>query len=281
MVTLFLNGQRLNLGADWVEVGTIGTSSHQVSVLQNLKIGDELTFRIEASVSATGGGGGGGSGSLQDAYNNGHSINVASGQPISITGTAGQKLMHIAGDIQVDGVVDPTAVTFIGQSSTPLSSSDFGLWMSAIGELMHQQGPLVTNITNVINSIISGSPQPLIGTTYINTTGSTIPAFTLVYAPTAGHIDLADGTNSSKFQVIGITTQSIADSTSGTVAYSGYVAGLSGLTHGQYVYLGLTPGTLTTTPPTLGSYPSGFNVIRVGIADGTKLIIQIQHMGVL
>lgn len=54
---VYLNGQYLELGVDWLEVGAANSASTQIQILQNLLVGDTLEFRI-----GTGGGGGGGGG---------------------------------------------------------------------------------------------------------------------------------------------------------------------------------------------------------------------------
>ena len=46
LLAVYLNGQLLELGLDWNEVGTIGNLSDEIEILQNLEIGDRLIFRI-------------------------------------------------------------------------------------------------------------------------------------------------------------------------------------------------------------------------------------------
>jgi len=60
---VFLNGQRINLGEDYSEFGVTGTESNKITVLQDIKLDDELIFVINLSNGSieTGGGGGGGS----------------------------------------------------------------------------------------------------------------------------------------------------------------------------------------------------------------------------
>lgn len=48
ILKLFLNGQLLEPGLDYNEVGTVGTLSDQVEILQDLFVGDRLTFRIDS-----------------------------------------------------------------------------------------------------------------------------------------------------------------------------------------------------------------------------------------
>lgn len=56
---VFLNGQYLRLGIDWSEVGSTGTASNSILILQDLEVGDSLEFRISAGGAGAGGGGGG------------------------------------------------------------------------------------------------------------------------------------------------------------------------------------------------------------------------------
>jgi hypothetical protein len=46
LLSVYLNGQLLELGQDWLEVGTIGTLSDQIEILQTLEVGDRLIFRV-------------------------------------------------------------------------------------------------------------------------------------------------------------------------------------------------------------------------------------------
>lgn len=55
---VYLNGQYLALNEDWAEVGLAGSASNQIQILQDLRVGDELRFRIDATGGPGGGGGG-------------------------------------------------------------------------------------------------------------------------------------------------------------------------------------------------------------------------------
>jgi hypothetical protein len=46
LLSVYLNGQLLELGVDWLEVGAVNTLSQQIQILQNLVVGDRLIFRI-------------------------------------------------------------------------------------------------------------------------------------------------------------------------------------------------------------------------------------------
>jgi hypothetical protein len=49
---VYLNGQYLQLGDDWAEVGSSGSASDLIQILSNLKAGDFLEFRIDAGAGA-------------------------------------------------------------------------------------------------------------------------------------------------------------------------------------------------------------------------------------
>lgn len=46
LLAVYLNGQLLELGLDWNEVGTSGNLSSDIEILQDLEVGDRLIFRI-------------------------------------------------------------------------------------------------------------------------------------------------------------------------------------------------------------------------------------------
>ncbi len=136
-----MNGQYLKSGIDWAEVGTI--SSNRIQILQNFVVGDTLTFRDDSEGGIYfGAGGGGGTTSLQNAYDNGNTIVAASGAPVTITGTIGQKLLSVQGDMEVTGLIDPSGVELTPQASTPLNiATQAGIWVdSATNDLMYQKG---------------------------------------------------------------------------------------------------------------------------------------------
>lgn len=256
---------------DWYP-GTDPTT--QIQFNYDLPVDSEVHFRIENLASGVlTGGGGGGSSSLQDAYDLGTTINVTSGNPITINGPASEKLLVINGDIEVTGVIDPLALQLTPTGINPLQSGQAGIWVDGSGALMHEDGISVgVNITQAVSAI---APR-----VYANNTGSTIPALTPVYSPVAGEVAIADGTDPSKFRVIGVTIAAILDGDSGEIAGNGVVEGVS-LSHNSYAYLGLVAGSLVDVGPTLGPYPSGFQIIRIGVVEGSRLLLQIQHAGTL
>jgi len=50
------------MAGSWTEVGSIGTDSDQIQINQDLVVGDEITYRIDATGGPGSGGGGGGGG---------------------------------------------------------------------------------------------------------------------------------------------------------------------------------------------------------------------------
>lgn len=140
---VYLNGQSLRVGVDYLEVGTADNLSRRIQILQSLNTPDSLGFRIDAqgAVFFATGSGGGGSGTLQDAYDNGRFIAVVTGQPVAITGTSG-KLLTVAGDVQIDGVIDPAGITFSQQPSTPFLITEYGLYRNALDHLIYYRAAL-------------------------------------------------------------------------------------------------------------------------------------------
>lgn len=58
LLAIYLNGVRLNVNADYTEVGLSGSDSVEIQTLVDLEIDDVLTFKIEAQGIGAGGGGG-------------------------------------------------------------------------------------------------------------------------------------------------------------------------------------------------------------------------------
>jgi hypothetical protein len=174
-------------------------------------------------------------------------------------------------------------IIFQVQGSSPLPPSSPGVWVNAAGQLMQQNGSGVTqNMTQSITDFSSGSGITAVTRSYSNTTGSTIAAGIPVYSPAAGQIAPASGAVGANSRVIGITTVSIPNSTSGLIALCGTLELASSPgTHGAYLYLDTAAGTMTTTAPTLGPYPSGYNVVIIGIIEGNNIILKLQAIGTL
>lgn len=239
----------------------------------------EVHFRIGTLGGSGGGGGGGGSQSLQDTYNIGRVINVTTGNPVELHGSG--KLLHAYGDIQVDGVVDPSGLQLTPQSGNPLQPGQTGVWANLSNELNFENGSFTKNLTQAITNLESGTGTVGLSRLMLNGTGSTIPAGTPVYSPSPGQIAPADGSAQPNSRAIGVTAESIAPSSNGRVTYVGMVQGVSGFTHGKHIYLTATPGIMTDVEPNLGTYSAGFSVVIIGVIEGTNLMLQIQDVGVL
>lgn len=167
---LFLNGQYLNRGVDYNEVGTADSASKRIEILQDLEIDDILNFRIDAHGAiyfASAGGGGGGSGTLQDAYDNGRFITVNVGQPIVISGASG-KLLSIQGDLDVAGVIDPMGITFSLEGVDPLGIGDYGLWVNATGELIFKRAAFTA--LNISTDLVRKAGDTMSGTLLLAST---------------------------------------------------------------------------------------------------------------
>lgn len=272
--------------ADWFACDSLGvevTSGDAEYIILNFDLANdtEVHFRYDTLGGVTSGGSG--SSDLQDAYNNGASITTSVGNPVSISGPAGSKLFEVNGDMTCTGIIDPKGIEITPESSNPLGSGKLGIWINTSEELVFEKSTESQNITKKIEDIESGFGVEALGVIFTNNTGSTINKFTPVYSPIADEIAVADGTDDAKARVVGITAEDIADGNTGTVLIIGKIdISPTTLTHGKYIYLGLTPGELVDTAPTLlGGYPEGFDVILVGLLVGSELILRFQHMGTL
>lgn len=274
---IFVNQLLKFQSIDWTAVDT-----QTISFPYNLPNNSEIHFRMDAVVGLVGGGGGG-TQSLQDTYNIGSTITTASFVPVTISGPSGQKLLHVAGDVQIDGVLDPTGIQLSPQASSPFAPGQAGMWVdNTANAMIFEDGAnpsfnVVTRVTNVETGLsIDGLTK-----IFTNGTLSTIPAGTPVYTPSVGFIAPTNASVAISARCIGVTTQSIAPSATGLVAYAGIISGVTGLTHGEYLYLGATPGSITDVKPDLSNSPSGFSVVKLGVMDGTDLLLQVQHIGTL
>lgn len=167
------------------------------------------------------------------------------------------------------------------QVSSPLSPTQRGLWVSSTGDIIFSDTTTDRNISQTLDNIESGTGIQTISVTYLNTSGSTIAAGTPVYSPVAGEIAPADGSSAESSRVLGVTTESINNGASGKVAIAGILTGISGYTHGKYLYLGDAPGEVVDVEPTIMDYPSGFYVVILGLVHGTTLILRPQLVGTL
>jgi len=149
---VYLNGQLLLEDRDYEENGAAGCESNRIKLLQELVVGDELTFRIDtnAGVYFAGAGVSAGGGSLQDAYDNGRLITTQSGQPVIMSGPIGEKLLIIQGDLDVTGVIDPIGLEITQEATNPLSGR--GIWVNNSDELIFER--VSTSSVNLIEDFL-------------------------------------------------------------------------------------------------------------------------------
>lgn len=216
------------------------------------------------------------SSSLQAAYLQGNTINIVTGFPVEITGPA-EKLLSVYGDVYVQGVIDPKAITFDPQIADPLASGQKGLWTrDNVGttELMYKtDGNVNIPISQTIVNLSSNNQY--FSKTMLNNSGLTIAANKVVYINAPGQIALADSTGAITSIPFGITMESIPNGSSGKVIYAGTAAGVLGSSMTSYVWLDTIAGEMSISPP---QNPGEFQVI-LGIADGFDLIFRPQALG--
>lgn len=269
---VFLNQQLKFVGIDYVEV-----DSSTIKFNYALNNDSEVHFR-DAVIG--GGSGGGGGNNLQDAYNAGSTILTSIGVPFTVGGSAA-KVAQFNGDIGVTGVIDPLGIEFEPIGTNPLGSGKKGFWVNLSDELVYEDGATAKNITQSIENLESGSGVSALTRLMFNGTGSTIIKGTPVYSPSAGQIAPGRGTVNAESRIIGLAAENIPPSTNGNIAVAGTLTGVSGYTHGSYLYLGDDAGEAVDVEPTLGPYPSGFNVVILGVVENNNIILQTHHVGVL
>lgn len=261
---VYLNGQYLLSGDDWLEVGLSGAASSTIEINIPLVVGDRLVFR-----NAQAGGlfisGGGGLTSLQDAYNNGNTITTSVGVPFTVGGAA-SKVAEFNGDITVTGVIDPKGITFTRESSNPLPAGQDGFWVSSIGEIIYyQDGVGSSNISQAVSGEISSSGNSI---TLENQSGSTISVLTPVRIDNLGYIDVIDVAQEAEaLATIGLASEEIIDGVTGKVAVSGIVKNITtSAAYGDVLYVSKAGG-LTNIKPSIGvdGFISGDWVIRIGV----------------
>lgn len=267
ILEVYYNGQYLRLGSDWAEVGVTGSSSTTIEILRNIpNTTDTLSFRMPLTGKAFfGAGGGGGGGTLQDAYNSGRFIAVSSGNPIYISGTAGQKLISVQGDMEVTGVIDPIGLQLTPVAANPLTAGQKGIWTNLSNELIYEDGVSSNNVSQFINN---GGTSAKTVSQFKNGTLSTLSALTPVYVNASGDIAAVDPSFESKsFGSVGIVVSDISSAQFGDIACFGRMLNITTSTSfGDILYVSKT-GTLTNVKPSIGvgGFISGDWVIRVGV----------------
>lgn len=280
-LVIYEEGILLAPALDYIEA-----SSTQIQIQRAVMAGQKLRFRI-ANIGGAGAAAGGGSSgvTLQGAYANGGTISVTPGNPVVIAGPAGQKLLHVVGNVQIDGILDPTAVQLSPQVTNPLPAGQTGIWYQmdpSTGGTSHKfMSTNADGTTVAVQAILEqvGGNTQYFSRSKTNNTGATIPAGSAVTILSDGSIDLCDSVDVSRCQFFGVTKTSIPSGSAGPVIYSGVVSGIfagMGLQSGSYVYLGPAPGSIS--PSSGGSSQSLVNII-LGIVDGNDLILQVHVEG--
>lgn len=272
-LVVYENGVLLRATYDYTEL-----SSSTIRLQRDVYTGSYFRFRV-ANLGGAGASAGGGSAgvNLQQAYSNGATIVAAPGAPVVIDGTSG-KLLHIKGDLAVDGIIDPTAIQLTPQATNPLPAGQIGLWVDQAAN--HLSFSRVDGTILPIGQILeaqAGQYQQLTRNMR-NLTGATIPAGSAVYISGPGQIDLCNASGTDAFKFFGITATSIPNASTGSVVYLGSINGIFtslGIPAGSYIWISDTSGALSTVP---ASGASSKEVI-VGLSDGDDLILQPQVRG--
>ena len=275
-LVVYENGILMRAGYDYLEI-----ASNAIQLLRDVFMGSYFRFRI-ANIGGAGAAAGGGSAGLdlQGAYANGKTIVTIAGNPVVIDGPAGQKLFHVKGDVQIDGLLDPTGVELTPQAVNPIPAGKVGMWVDNTSKTMMftRTDGTVLQAGTILESF--GGEVQYFARTKANNSGATIPAGAPVYIATDGSIGLAHADDETAATFFGITMQSIPAGGTGKVIYSGTISGILsglGLLTGTYLWLASTPGGMSPAPPT-----NAYAHLRIiGIVDGNDLILQQQHNGQL
>lgn len=267
------NGVLMRDGFDYQEL-----NSQSIKLLRPVYSGSYLRFRVANVGGAGAAAGGGTAGSdLQAIYNNGNSIVIESGIPVVIEGIASEKLLHIKGGLQVDGLIDPTGLELTKEEENPINTGKTGIWVHDDGQLKFTKSDgTIIDIGGIVESF--GSETQYFSRTKVNGEAFTIPAGAPVYIKSDGTIGLADADDDVASAFFGIAAATIPSGASGKVIYTGIVPGILtglGLPTGSYLWLSTNPGGMSQLPPdTAGAY------LRViGIVDGADLVLQQQVNG--
>jgi len=271
---IYRDGEYLRKGYDYEEL-----TSQSIRLKRDIFSGSYLRFRI-ASVGGAGAAAGGGAGAdLQAAYQNGRQIVTIVGEPVTIDGPTGEKLFHVKGDVQIDGLLDPTGVE-LTPSPNPIPIGKVGIWVNDYNKrLMFTRADGTIIPIGDFFELLDGESQ-YFARNKTNATGSTIPAGAPVYIKSDGTVGLADADDEASATFFGIAAVTIPDGESGKIIYTGVVPGILaglGLTTGTYLWLSSTPGGMTTEPP----FTQNAHLRIIGIVDGDDLILQQQHNGQL
>jgi len=155
---VFLNGQYLRLGIDWAEVGSAGTASSQIQILQQLEVGDSLEFRISAG-GASGGGGGGGVGPQGPPGPAGPAGADAIGGPVAISIKTGNYTAMTSDNVLLGDATGGAIIFTLPPAASSPGSVFFFKKIDASGNVVTVKG----NLTELID----GSNTVLINSQYV------------------------------------------------------------------------------------------------------------------
>jgi hypothetical protein len=117
--------------------------------------------------------------------------------------------------------------------------------------------------TDILSAASSSSARSLL----INNSGIDLPGLVPVRLDNAGQLDVIDvSTDAGTLSIVGITEQSIVDSTAGYITTSGKLINIStSFDFGDFVYVSKI-GDLTNSIPTVGinGFTNGDFIIRIG-----------------
>jgi hypothetical protein len=264
-------------------------SATQIQTLKELVTDDVVCFRVALVRAALSGGGGGGS-TLQDAYLAGNTISTLIGQPFTVGGSA-TKVAQFNGDIGVTGVIDPTAIEFTPQASSPLTTTQRGLWVNASDELVFDRGETESPM-NLTQSIQALSNPTYLGTEMVNDSGLDISSLrpVSISASTGNLYPTQIDSESLAMSTVGITVDGILSGATGEIATHGRLMGITtSFNYGDILYVD-TNGMLTNIKPAVGvnGFLAGDWVVKIGtVCRNTgsvlvkDLLVNVQIVGQL
>lgn len=157
---MFLNGQYLMRGIDWNEVGSSGSESTYIEILDDLVIGDKLIFRID-NLSTDGGiTGGGGSGEANTASNVGAGVGIFQSkagvdlQFRTIVSGAGVSITQNVNDITISSTpstANSSVVTINGANYIMTASNDIVLAINGGNDITVTLPTAIGNLGKVLN----------------------------------------------------------------------------------------------------------------------------------
>lgn len=287
ILEVYLNGQYLINNDDWEDVGVVDTLSTDIKIKRVLEVGDKLQLRIDT----TGGFaiGGATTGTLQDVYNNGRTITIASGQPVLIQGPNGEKLFRVLGDVEITGLLDPSGLQLTRQGSNPLAVGMDGIYTDSNGDLISVKNGVID--VNISQSAGGAGSAAALADSFDNNSGGTLNKATPVRIDSLGELQTVNvATESEIDSLVGILLDDVDDAETGSVITSGRLENITiADPFGSAIFLSKTGG-LTATKPSVGvgGFASGDFVVRLGTLVKNKvtpsnkdLLIRVQIVGQL